>query len=134
MRNLKLIFPVFIVFIFSGCISLPKNLNTTFEAENNNNFESLVDKAEQSMKKCFDKPDGDLLYGQTTVIREDYYHPRYSKIKVIYPTTIGHWSHSYLNVLYLIQKEHGNQIILKELNLVGVRNVKKLVSNNMECK
>lgn len=129
MRNLKFILPVFLLFFFVGCLSLPKNLTTTYEIENKDNFELLVNKAEQSMKKCFETEDESF-----TILREDYYNPRYSKIKIIYPTTIGHWPHSYLNVLYLIKKEHKNQIIVKEVELFGlIKNVKKFVSNNMEC-
>ncbi len=87
MKNLRyIIFILFIIF-FSGC-SINKTLDVVYETKNKEDYEIFVNKIEENMKKCYENKNGGFLNLAKYILREDYFNPRYSKFKIVYPFLI----------------------------------------------
>lgn len=133
---MKLIKYLVLVVIFTGCSV--NQMAITFKSTTKQDFDSFVTTTEKKLIKCYYREDEEYsLLLPIDIIREDYYNPRYSKLKLVYPTikNLKAWPYPYLNVIYIIKKEKESEIIVSEItNSAGLPSIKKFLSNNMECK
>lgn len=121
-----------ILILLSGCSTY--SWIVSYESTNEEQIDEYVKKVEQALHKCYYRAPSEISpLIPIDVIREDYYNPRYSKIKVVYPSD---WSYIYLSVLYVIEQEKTNKIIVTDIKgePIGVPNLKKFIEKNMECK
>lgn len=136
--SLKHLYTVLIFsLVFTGCKIKPvpvQKYNVSFD---NTQFEQYVSKVEEKFKMCFEDTESTGWADvRKTILREDFYNPRYSKLKLCFPT-ISQFKCN--DIIYLVK--NGNKIDLrfytrgiKDIKLMFSGDVEDFVKNNMECK
>ncbi len=135
MKFIKYVFIVCFAIIISGCTSL-QNLAVAYESNNSKEFETYVDTLEKRMKQRYENYGKGLFAAPSYIVREDYYNPRHTKLKLFYSNNkVPHMLFSYQYVVYIIKNEHDNEIIIRERSLRSnyLEDLKCLILNNMEC-
>ncbi|RXJ80336.1 hypothetical protein [Arcobacter sp. F2176] len=126
MRMIKILFfSILVAFILSGCLS--RQLNVSYQDKNNKEFEKYSNKVEQSLKECFEPKDDSIFSAKRYIVREDYYNPRYVKLKLFYLNV------DYLNIIYIFKEKNGNKIISRDINMILFPTFESFLKNGMEC-
>lgn len=129
----SLTFSIFILISLGGCVHAPK-YNVTYKEENKTDFDFYVDNLEKKLRACYERETRNIFKFDAYLTREDYYSPRYSKLKLFYkgmPDYIG----GYVNIMYILREKNINKVIVRDIDIEHpvYNKFGAFAKNGMEC-